>query len=939
LKKKAFVYGDERCRWTVYLLDLCGSQVRSLKTTLRRDCVISGGIEMRINRIQQVLSSLLLSSFLAFGQLGAQNGNGNGNANGVGNNPNGNNRNGDKNQPKGRGFSITDSRIMDHGRDRIDIMHGKGRLAFPNKGKQIKLDWNQDVGGPVNSGPAKWNYLYGSETTGDNTNDRVYVGVNAVAGQTASDGFSSSTLNSDWTFGDTKANSSYSLTANPGHLQINVPAGSSHDCWPASIGPFDCANMLRKAANVDATYETKIDGVNLGTAASFNEQTYGMMVWQDNQNYMTFVYWSDGTGVIKVAAVSVFANSGTLVASTTTTLAASNYLRVIRTGLTYTLYYSQNGSSWTTVAPSITAPGGFVVNKVGVHVSNNGNNPANTGNFDYFNVTETTRKKILTFHSTAEPSELSASTLRALEAITDQAQVSITGTVNAGQTVKVSTNDWISSRGNPGVPAGSATRTVPAGSVWRFDFSAKASANSSGVKLFFKVYQVNDSGGGATLVLTSAQQSVQLGNSQTSYNVTGTFASAVTLNPTDRLKFEVWGQNTSGTNRTVTFYMEGTNNSSCTTDIPANNVYAFRDVYNTVGSPNQQALCLWQAAIGNGRGAVNGSSVAFNWDGTRLFLGCTDGKVYCLDSTNGTVIWTYDTGSSIVYSTPFFDANYGSLSFLTTDDLVWIGSTDGRLHKINANTGVGQKTISPVSGFGAYAIHSTPIHYNFNGADVVLVGADDGFVWRVNPNSIDSLVADTSGNLDYDLRNTSTTTAADAIWGTPIFDVGTDQMLLAVNGNFFRVNVINGTKTKDNLFVAGSIMYSSPMIDFANNFAYVGGGAKLWKTDYVGWVSTFSGATLGTNPDNTYPRSSPLWIQDASGTSDFMYIGDGGGYINRFDATGFTSPSRLGTFQFQSLATVATDNDSDSPVIMDFFTGNIYFGSNSYRVYQLTQVF
>jgi hypothetical protein len=97
---------------------------------------------------------------------------------------------------------------------------------------------------------------------------------------------------------------------------------------------------------------------------------------------------------------------------------------------------------------------------------------------------------------------------------------------------------------------------------------------------------------------------------------------------------------------------------------------------------------------------------------------------------------------------------------------------------------------------------------------------------------------------------------------------------------------------------------------------------------------------VGTNPDNTYPKSSPLWIQDASGSSDFVFIADGGGYVNRFDSNNLSiSPTLLGSFQFQSLAADPLDNDSNTQVIMDFFTGNIYFGAGNHRVYQLTQVF
>ncbi len=673
---------------------------------------------MRFNRIQQIFWSLFFIAVLALIPLAAQNGN----------SQNGNNRNGDKNQPKGLGlgFDITNSRIMAPGRDRRDIMHGRalGLFHWPKAPKGMKLDWNYDVGGPVNSGPAKWNYLYGSETTGDPVNDRVYVAVNAVAG---------------------------------------------------------------------------------------------------------------------------------------------------------------------------------------------GGSP---------------RFKQLVFHS--EVTELTSNELRMMEADADVAETSVvSASIPANSTVQVSSKTWISSRGNPGAV------TIPAGS-WTFSFYANAS--TGGVdKAFFRVYKL-DTAGTYTQIGPDSAQTGFLTTTRAQYSLTLTFGSSVTLSATDRLAFRLFATTGATANTTVTFYFENTAvttaDSYVTTNIPANNVYAFSDVYNTVGSPNQQPLCLWQTAIGNSTGKIDGSSVAFNWDGTRLFLGSTDGKVYCLNSTNGSVVWTYNTASSIVSSTPFFDAGLASLASETFDDLVWIGSTDGRLHKINANDGTGSKTTNPLSSSSTPAIHSTPIRYAFiSGKDFVVVGTDDGFVYRVDTNNINTFVADSGGNTRYNLTDNGSTTAQDAIWATPIIDVSTNLMLLGVNQNFYKIDLQTGAQSTQVIGEGNEINYSSPMIDFTNNFAYVGGQVRLWKTPYPAWNALFSGVTAGNNPDATYPRSSPLWISSTSGS--FVYIGDGGGFMNRFQAnSSLSNPTLLGSFQLLPSAT-----DSDSPVVMDYFTGNIYFGATNNRVYQLTQTF
>jgi outer membrane protein assembly factor BamB len=860
---------------------------------------------------------------MVLGPLGAQNGNGNAGSN----NPNGNNRAGDKNQPNyARGFDISDSRISDRGRDRREMHLGKGHVHWPNSPAGIKLDWNYDVGGggttfngpyPVNGAPAKWNFLFANQTTGDNASDRVYVATNAVAGQTQSDQFSSSALNPNWYFRDSTGTSSYSLTANPGHLQISVPGGFNHDCWGNSSTSnwFNCSTMLQTAQNVNATYETKIDGTNL-TAAS-NGHSYGIMVWQDDLNYLLFEYFTDTTGSVKIDIAKVIGGVGTIVVSASVTLGASNYIRVTRSSTTYTLYYSQDGTTWTTVG-SLTQT--LTVNRAGLVVSNYNFIPAVTGNFDYFTVTgETPRYKVFNFHN--EVTELTANDKRADEAIADVSEITLTqASVPLGTgDVQLSPYAFVTSRGNPGVTA------IPAG-TWEFRFSAFSSILNNNT-VFVRVYKRNLAGAD-TLILQSPQTAL-LGTSAGGYQLYLTIASPVSLLATDRLVFKYFA--TLGTKKAanVSANIEGSLNAMVFTTIPANNVYAFSDIYNTVGAPNQQPLCLWQKAVGNGAGKADGSSVTLSLDGSRIYFGSTDGKVYCLNTADGSTVWSYDTFSSIRNATPFYD--YAS-------DQIWIGSEDGRLHKIDGINGtLIAKSTSKISSHATqYAIHSTPIRYSFGGIDVVLVGADDGKVYRVDPNNLNALIADSGANTSYNLTSSGTTAAADAIWGTPMFDVDTNNMVVAVNGVFYNVNLITGAKSTSTLFAAGSIMYSSPAIDWDNNFVYVGGGKNLWKLAYLTWTSPFptpvGNNTAGTNPDNTYPRSSPLWV---SGTTDYMYIGDGGGFLSRFVANNMAANPLLSN-SFQMLPTTA---DSDSPIIMDYFTGNIYFGATNGRLYQLSQTF
>ncbi|MBI1936260.1 VCBS repeat-containing protein [Candidatus Woesearchaeota archaeon] len=201
------------------------------------------------------------------------------------------------------------------------------------------------------------------------------------ASLTLFDDFGSTTLDSAWLFTDPLLNSNFSLMANPGHLQVNVPAGSTHDCWP---GTSNCVRMLRSVNNADAVYETKIDGVNIG--ASY--QTYGIMLSQDSANYLRFEFWNGGSGAQPSVWRIIGGSGSNVILAPATTLGSSNYIRVTRTGSVFQLDYSTNGMTWTT-AGSFTQSG-FTVNQAGVYVINAGANPATTGNFDYFSVAQFT---------------------------------------------------------------------------------------------------------------------------------------------------------------------------------------------------------------------------------------------------------------------------------------------------------------------------------------------------------------------------------------------------------------------------------------------------------------------------------------------------------------------------------------------------------------------
>ena len=212
-------------------------------------------------------------------------------------------------------------------------------------------------------------------TSSDSTFTTIASGVQG----TIRDDFNSSPLDTAWVWTDPRGDGSASLTTNPGHLQLNAPAGTAHDCWS---GVTDCPRVLRSATNVDAVYETKLDGGALNTPY----QAYGILLWQNSSNYLRVEYFRGSSGV-QVNASRVVQGSGAQVLNgPSVILGASAYLRVTRTGTSYVVEYSSNGTNW---SPAGTfSQSAFTVNQAGLYLLNSSgtSSPATTANFDYFMV-------------------------------------------------------------------------------------------------------------------------------------------------------------------------------------------------------------------------------------------------------------------------------------------------------------------------------------------------------------------------------------------------------------------------------------------------------------------------------------------------------------------------------------------------------------------------
>jgi regulation of enolase protein 1 (concanavalin A-like superfamily) len=181
------------------------------------------------------------------------------------------------------------------------------------------------------------------------------------------DYFNSSSLNPGWTWVDPLGDSSFSLTANPGHLRLYTPDGG-HDLYP--YANLDAPRMLQSISG-DFVATTKVT-----MYPSYNYQGAGLLIWQDQDNYIrlerTLV---DGVDMwYRIEGVY----NGIQIPYTNPTV----YLRVQRFGNNFTVWYSANDSDWIQV--TTTNYSAMNTLQVGLDLINQWQDNPIWADFDYF---------------------------------------------------------------------------------------------------------------------------------------------------------------------------------------------------------------------------------------------------------------------------------------------------------------------------------------------------------------------------------------------------------------------------------------------------------------------------------------------------------------------------------------------------------------------------
>ncbi|KIC35665.1 cadherin-like domain-containing protein, partial [Leisingera sp. ANG-M7] len=160
--------------------------------------------------------------------------------------------------------------------------------------------------------------------------------------------------------------------ANDAFLELVTPDGN-FDAW----GTNNSARAMQDVSDVDFEIEARFLSM-----PSERFQLHGLLVEQDANNWLRFDTYSDGTVIKVFAAVTTNGSSSSRV-NMTIQAGDAEYLRVNRSGDTWTYDYSADGSNWTT---AVSFNHAITASSAGVFAGNVAQATGYTAQVDYFEV-------------------------------------------------------------------------------------------------------------------------------------------------------------------------------------------------------------------------------------------------------------------------------------------------------------------------------------------------------------------------------------------------------------------------------------------------------------------------------------------------------------------------------------------------------------------------
>lgn len=446
--------------------------------------------------------------------------------------------------------------------------------------------------------------------------------------------------------------------------------------------------------------------------------------------------------------------------------------------------------------------------------------------------------------------------------------------------------------------------------------------------------------------------------------------------------YNVGGQVNSGVALYNSAYTGGALVGSCSdrlyvaTTGTSNNLWAFDHLYatppgttgvtcaNTTNdsrcTANSSGFCPTRAWVASLNGGVDRGSLTMSSDGLYIYAATNQGKLYSIEGATGIFTtqtgkksWSFDARAEIggtnnagfVGSAPW--ANYGDGSIYVAANYTSGTTTKTRLYKLAPTDGHVLAKIDITDGVVSSLIAYDAVYFGSNTGKVYKV-LDKGTSFQIASGWPVQLWAETGDRRNL-IRDTNPANLA--IFGAPAIDADNNLLFIAVNNVFFSINIntaainwVEGGWQSGTEAAANDVSeYSSPWVDPTLMTVFLGhgknqgnnaDGPRCHKRDYNanGTFNTntlTSVATAGTSTDLTNPRSSPLVLHEPDG-SVLVFIGDPQGYLNQWS---------YGTdFGTQKTFRTASQTNIESPVLIDYLSGNLYFGDDGGRVYQISQL-
>ena len=219
---------------------------------------------------------------------------------------------------------------------------------------------------------------------------------------------------------------------------------------------------------------------------------------------------------------------------------------------------------------------------------------------------------------------------------------------------------------------------------------------------------------------------------------------------------------------------------------------------------------IWSYATSNTNPILTSST----YNNGLVYTSSSDGNLYTIYSSNGTLAWKYTTGGQIISSPAYYK------------DMIFVGSNDGGLYEINATNG---------SLIVVYAtsnsIQSSPIVYN----DVLYFGNANGIVYAVNVTTKTSIWSFTTGN---------------SIFSAPSLSNGI-LFVSSLDNYIYALNLTTGSDVWHYLLGTAGY-YTNPVIN--NGYVYVGAKDNILyqfgssvNTTYITTTNQISGLSNSTS--------------------------------------------------------------------------------------------